>query len=200
MPPRVFGFSFAELVVVIVVALVVIGPKDLPRLLRKLGQYAGKIRRTAAELRAQSGIDDALRAEGLTEDLAEIRKLARGELDAVRHAAAVDFVERTAPKGAERGPEYGEIDVPREREYPQGGADALGALPENAFVYAGASAPSALARDPLYVLGDERGIVPTGDDGADGADGAGGATVPEPTPPGVDGIDAAERPASGAGG
>ncbi len=192
-----FGFSFAELVVVIVVALVVIGPKDLPRLLRKLGQYAGKIRRTAAELRAQSGIDDALRAEGLTEDLAEIRKLARGELDAVRHAAAVDFVERTAPKGAERGPEYGEIDVPREREYPQGGADALGALPENAFVYAGASAPSALARDPLYVLGDERGIVPTGDDGADGA---GGATVPEPTPSGVDGIDAAERPASGAGG
>lgn len=184
-----FGFSFAELIVVIVVALVVIGPKDLPRLLRKLGQYAGKIRRTAAELRAQSGIDDALRAEGLTEDIAEIRKLARGELDAVRHAAAVDFAERAAPRPPEeRAPAYGDIDVPREREYPQGGADAFGALPENAFVYAGASAPSALARDPLYVLGDEHGVVP--DD-----DRSGGATVPGPG-----GEGAAERPASGAGG
>jgi prepilin-type N-terminal cleavage/methylation domain-containing protein len=34
----VFGFSLTELLVVIVVALVVIGPKDLPKMLRKLGQ------------------------------------------------------------------------------------------------------------------------------------------------------------------
>ena len=69
---------------VIVVALVVIGPKDLPKMLRKLGQQAGKLRRMASELRAQSDIDEALRTEGLADDIAEIRKLARGELDAVQ--------------------------------------------------------------------------------------------------------------------
>ena len=45
----VFGFSLSELIVVIVVALVVIGPKDLPKMLRKMGQYAGKLRRMASE-------------------------------------------------------------------------------------------------------------------------------------------------------
>src|SRR3954471_7421423 len=75
--------SFGELAVVIIVALVVMGPKELPKVLRKLGQWAGKLRRMAADLRAQSGIDDALRGEGLDDDIREIRKLARGELDNV---------------------------------------------------------------------------------------------------------------------
>ncbi|MEO6576498.1 MAG: twin-arginine translocase TatA/TatE family subunit, partial [Polyangiaceae bacterium] len=39
-----FGLSFGELVVLIVVAIVVIGPKDLPKILRKLGQWSGKMR------------------------------------------------------------------------------------------------------------------------------------------------------------
>ena len=78
--------SFGELAVVVIVALVVMGPKELPKVLRKLGQWAGKLRRMAADLRAQSGIDDALRTEGLDDDIREIRKLARGELDGVSKA------------------------------------------------------------------------------------------------------------------
>ena len=93
----VFGFSLSELIVVIVVALVVIGPKDLPKMLRKLGQYAGKLRRMASDLRAQSGIDEALRTEGLADPIAEIRKLARGELDAVTRAVDVKDLNGSKP-------------------------------------------------------------------------------------------------------
>lgn len=156
-----FGFSLSELIVVIVVALVVIGPKDLPKMLRKLGQYAGKLRRMASELRAQSGIDEALRTEGLTDDIAEIRKLARGELDAVQRAA-VDLGS-AAPAAAGPTTSAGYSDdfyVVRDREYPRDGADSYGALPDNAIVYAEGLPKSTLARDPLYALGDPDGVVP----------------------------------------
>ena len=71
-----FRMSFGELAIVIIVGLIVMGPKELPKVLRKLGQWAGKLRRMAADLRAQSGIDEALRDEGLDMDIREIRKLA----------------------------------------------------------------------------------------------------------------------------
>ena len=154
----VFGFSLSELIVVIVVALVVIGPKDLPKMLRKLGQYSGKLRRMASELRAQSGIDEALRTEGLADDINEIRKLARGELDAVQRAA-VDTGTSAKPD-ISGSPYRDDFYVVRDREYPRDGADAYGALPDNAIVYAEGLPKSNLARDPLYVLGDPNGVVP----------------------------------------
>lgn len=156
-----FGFSFSELVVVVIVALVVMGPKDLPKMLRRLGQWAGKIRRAAADLRAQSGIDDALRSEGLADDIAEIRKLARGELDGVRAAATVSLDDppaRTEPQEPyARGDDFY---VVRDREYPRDGADAYGALPDNAIVYAEGLPKSPLYRDPLYRMGDEGAELP----------------------------------------
>lgn len=155
----VFGFSLSELIVVIVVALVVIGPKDLPKMLRKLGQYAGKLRRMASELRAQSGIDEALRTEGLADDIAEIRKLARGELDAVQRAAIIDTTATTSSSTSSSAYKD-DFYVVRDREYPRDGADAYGALPDNAIVYAEGLPKSKLARDPLYVLGDPNGVVP----------------------------------------
>jgi sec-independent protein translocase protein TatB len=157
----VFGFSLSELIVVIVVALVVIGPKDLPKMLRKLGQYAGKLRRMASDLRAQSGIDEALRTEGLADDIAEIRKLARGELDAVQRS--VDITGTSARPADATSASSGYRDdffVVRDREYPRDGADAYGALPDNAIVYAEGLPKSKLARDPLYVLGDPNGVLP----------------------------------------
>lgn len=153
-----FGFSFSELVVVIIVALIVMGPKDLPKMLRRLGQWSGKIRRAAADLRAQSGIDDALRSEGLADDIAEIRKLARGELDAVQKAAKIDESASGTPKeDFTRGDDF---HVVRDREYPRDGADAYGALPDNAIVYAEGLPKSPLARDPLYMLGDADAELP----------------------------------------
>ena len=145
-----FGLSFGELMVLIVVGIVVIGPKDLPKILRKLGQWSGKMRRMASDLRTQSGIDDVLREGSLSEDLAEIRKLARGELDHVVSASTLSVRPTTGPGSA-----YDEVEqsIAREREYPREGADGYGALPDTAIVYADLPA-SSLAEDPLYARGD----------------------------------------------
>jgi sec-independent protein translocase protein TatB len=174
--PSVFGFSFPELVVLIIVAMVVIGPKELPKILRKLGQWSGKIRRFALDMRVQSGIDDALRTEGLDQDIAEIRKLARGELDGVVAATrsitrfdepanaptplSADTASATPAPNAPPPTHVPAQDNPtavvveRDREFPREGADAYGALPDTAIVYAEGFPASPLANDPLYARGD----------------------------------------------
>ncbi len=149
-----FGFSFSELVVLIVVAVVVIGPKDLPKVLRKLGQYAGKARRMAADLRAQSGIDDVLRGEGLSESVQEIRKLARGEIADLDRSVRYDGAEARLENKAV------ETRALRDREYPRDGADAFGALPDTALVYEDSLPKSDLGKDPLWVMGDKDAVLP----------------------------------------
>ncbi len=64
-----FGLGFGEFLVLLLVAMVVLGPRELPRYLRKAGQFAGKMRRLAYEMREKSGIDEVLRTEGLDQDL-----------------------------------------------------------------------------------------------------------------------------------
>ena len=48
-----FDIDAGKILVVGVVALLVIGPKDLPRVLRTVGQTVGKMRRMAAEFQNQ---------------------------------------------------------------------------------------------------------------------------------------------------
>ena len=48
-----FDIGWSELVVIAVVALIAIGPKELPAVLRTVGQYLGKIRRMASEFQGQ---------------------------------------------------------------------------------------------------------------------------------------------------
>ena len=169
-----FGLSFWELMVVVVVGLVVLGPKELPRYLRKAGQFAGQIRNWAFDMRQKSGIDEVLRVEGLDRDIAEIRKLTRGELTgivgAIRSAAnslgvnnvpASPYTQTQYP-GAQPAPPMQAlppapppVDVDREREYPREGPDSYGALPDTAVVYDGLLPPSPLSEDPLYARGEE---------------------------------------------
>lgn len=60
-----FDIGWTELLVIAVVAIIIVGPKDLPAMLRTLGRYAGKLKRTAGEFREQ--FDDALRDSELDE-------------------------------------------------------------------------------------------------------------------------------------
>lgn len=66
-----FDIAWSELGVIAVVALVVIGPKDLPKVLRTLGQWTTKARSMAREF--QSGVDDMVREA----ELDELRKAAK---------------------------------------------------------------------------------------------------------------------------
>jgi sec-independent protein translocase protein TatB len=158
----VFGMSFGELCVLVVVAIVVIGPKDLPRFLRKAGQFAGRLRRMATDVRAQSGIDEVLRSEGLTKDIAEIRRLAQGDfMDPVARGRFNAMLGTGAVEAARSPPPSpSEFVVVREREYPSEGADSYGAIPDTAIMYAKGLPVSSHASDPLYVMGDADAVLP----------------------------------------
>jgi sec-independent protein translocase protein TatB len=54
-----FGIDSGELLIIAVVALVVIGPKDLPRVMRTLGNFMGRARGMARHFR--SGLDTMMR-------------------------------------------------------------------------------------------------------------------------------------------
>jgi sec-independent protein translocase protein TatB len=54
-----FDIGWGELVVIGIVALIAIGPKELPTVLRTIGQYMGKVRRMASEFQGQ--FQEALR-------------------------------------------------------------------------------------------------------------------------------------------
>ncbi len=66
-------FGFTEFLLIAIVALVVVGPKDLPMMMRKLGQFVGKARAMATEFRA--AFDDIARQAELDELRKEIEDL-----------------------------------------------------------------------------------------------------------------------------
>jgi sec-independent protein translocase protein TatB len=68
-----FDIAWSELLIVAIVAILVVGPKELPSLLRSLGQMLGKLRRSADEFRRQ--FDEAVREAGAEDLQREIRAL-----------------------------------------------------------------------------------------------------------------------------
>lgn len=60
-----FDIGYSELLMIAVVALVVIGPKDLPNVMRTVGKWVGKARGMARHFR--SGIDTMMREAELEE-------------------------------------------------------------------------------------------------------------------------------------
>lgn len=67
--------SWSHILIVLIVALVVVGPKDLPRLMRTAGRWVAKARAMADQFR--KSFDDMARQSELDE--------LRAELEALRH-------------------------------------------------------------------------------------------------------------------
>ena len=85
------GLSIDHIIILGVIALVVVGPKDLPLLLRKLGMWTAKLRGMAQEFR--TGFDELARQA----ELDELKK----EVDALRRTTNLSSVapEMTKPLG-----------------------------------------------------------------------------------------------------
>lgn len=66
-------FSSSHLLILLIVALVVVGPKDLPKLLHMMGKWAGKARAMAGEFR--KSFDEMARQTELDELRKEIEAL-----------------------------------------------------------------------------------------------------------------------------
>lgn len=127
----VFGVSFGEIAVIALVVLVVVGPQKLPGMLRSLGQWIRKARIMTSEVRAQTGIDEILRQEGIDGGLAELRGMLRGDLGGFARPAQRDQGPEIDPYARlpreER--DWAPLDV--DREYPAEGVDAAGAVPDD---------------------------------------------------------------------
>jgi sec-independent protein translocase protein TatB len=77
--------SWSHMLLVLVVALVVVGPKDLPKLMHTIGRWAGKARAMADQFR--KSFDEMARQS----ELDELRK----ELDELRNMRPLAETERT---------------------------------------------------------------------------------------------------------
>ena len=83
MLPEVGGLEY---VVIAIVALIVVGPKDLPIMLRKVGQWVGKLRSMANEFRAS--FDEMARQSELDELRREVEAMRKGQFaDQAAHEA-----------------------------------------------------------------------------------------------------------------
>jgi sec-independent protein translocase protein TatB len=70
-----FDLTSSKLLILGLVALIVVGPKELPLLLRTIGKYVGLIRRHANDFRAQ--FDEAMRDQELANLKAEMEAVKR---------------------------------------------------------------------------------------------------------------------------
>ncbi len=77
------GIGFQEILFIAIIALVVVGPKDLPLMMRKFGQFVAKGRALAGEF--QAAFDDIARQAELDELRKEVEDLKN--MNAVKDAA-----------------------------------------------------------------------------------------------------------------
>ncbi|MDB5667300.1 MAG: twin-arginine translocation protein TatB [Alphaproteobacteria bacterium] len=75
-----FGVDSSELFLIILVAVVVIGPKDLPRAMREVGKWVGKARNMASQFRL--GVDQMMRET----EIADLEKKWREQNEAIMKA------------------------------------------------------------------------------------------------------------------
>jgi sec-independent protein translocase protein TatB len=71
-----FGVGYSEMFVLAVIAVIVIGPKDLPKVLRTFGQFMRKAKGMAREF--QGHVDAAMKdagVDGLKKDLTEMKSV-----------------------------------------------------------------------------------------------------------------------------
>jgi sec-independent protein translocase protein TatB len=128
----VFGIEWSEYAVIAIVALIVIGPKELPAVLRAIGQWTTKIRRMAAEF--QSQFQEALReAEmaDLKKEVDNLNETARGFSqfddpikDATKWEAKPDGIAKSAEASPSEAPQEESAavaPVPRSDPPPQAG-------------------------------------------------------------------------------
>jgi sec-independent protein translocase protein TatB len=101
-----FGLGSSELLLIAIVALIVIGPKDLPRLLRTMGQYMRKIQGMAREF--QNQLNEAAKEAGVDDVKKEVKGMTNftvtADLDKqgneIKRAIESSAPKPSAPNGA----------------------------------------------------------------------------------------------------
>ena len=103
------SLGFNEILILGVLALVVIGPKDLPLMLRKLGRWTAKLRGMAQEFR--TGFDELARQA----ELDELKK----EVDALRRTTNLQSLASDITKPLPTLEDYAGVSKPKPLPAPE---------------------------------------------------------------------------------
>ena len=132
-----FDIGWTEMVVIAILAIIVIGPKDLPKVLRALGGWLRKARVAAREF--QSGLDEAMRESGLDDvkknidSVADLdpRRAIKNAIDPTGEIGAALRPDQTGPGRPEPGRPEPERPEPGRSEpgRPEPGRSEPGAAP-----------------------------------------------------------------------
>lgn len=92
-----FDIGWSELLLIGIVALIAIGPKELPGALRTLGQWMAKVRRMASEF--QNQFHEAMREAELADLKKEVDEMA-SKAQSYAHFDPIDDIRRDLEKAA----------------------------------------------------------------------------------------------------
>lgn len=129
------SLGFNEIIILGILALVVVGPKDLPLLFRKLGRWTAKLRGMAQEFR--TGFDELARQ-------AELDELKR-EVDALRRTTNISDISRELTKPLPTLEDYAGVSSPPKLEAPV----------QTSSPGRGPSAPTSIASEPAEAAANE---------------------------------------------
>ncbi len=115
------GIGFAEMVLLVLVAIVVVGPKDLPLMMRKFGRFTGKMRALAFEFK--QGFDEL----GRQAELEELRK----EVEDLKKHTGMEDIQR----------EFEQDRINLQKDVDSALAPVAGGTPPPAIAANGAAAP-----------------------------------------------------------
>jgi len=139
-----FDIGWSELVVIAVVALIAIGPKELPAVLRTVGQYMGKIRRMANEFQDQ--FREAMREAEMADIKKQVDEMTAAAQDITRYNPLDDVHKELnsalSDKPAEADSVQSAVQASPEAVPPAVSADANIPSGEHVAVAAGAPQPS----------------------------------------------------------
>jgi Tat protein translocase TatB subunit len=97
----VFGIGMTELLVILVIGLLVLGPKRLPELARSLGRGLAEFRRASTEMRKEFlDVAEEVRIEPLADETPE----KKADAPAVEPKPAPEREGAAAPSGATQAP------------------------------------------------------------------------------------------------
>jgi len=85
------SIGFPEMIVIVLLAIIVVGPKDLPRLMRTLGQWMARIRAMGNEFKtAFDDMDAESEVAAIRKEIEEMKSLGKLDSDLENEMRALD--------------------------------------------------------------------------------------------------------------